>query len=67
MFAGRFGCDDDVQNNVSYTNVDPKSGFLAVHAGADRAAGEAMLARVKATGRFPGANVRRMQATFVFP
>jgi hypothetical protein len=38
-----------------------------VHAGADRKAGDAMLARVKATGRFPGANLRQMQSVFVFP
>lgn len=67
VFNARFGCDGDVENNVSYSGVDPKAGFLAVHAGADRAAGEAMLARVKATGRFPGANVRRMEAVFVYP
>jgi hypothetical protein len=67
VFMVRFGCDDRVENNVSYTNVDPKAGFLAVHAGPDRAAGEALLARVKATGRFPGANLRSMQTVFVFP
>jgi hypothetical protein len=67
VFSARFGCDGDVENNVSYTNVDPKAGFLAVHAGADRAAADAMLARVKATGRFPGANVRRMEVVFVYP
>lgn len=67
VFSARFGCDDDAENNVSYTNVDPKAGFMAVHAGADRAAAQAMLERVKATGRFPGANVRQMQAVFVYP
>ena len=67
VFSARFGCDDDPENNVTYTNVDPKAGFLAVHAGPDRAAGEAMLARVQALGLYPGANLRRMQAAFVFP
>ena len=67
VFNARFGCDEEVENNVSYTNVDPKAGFLAVHAGADKAAGEAMLARVKSLGRYPGANLRQMQAVFVFP
>src|SRR5690242_20294873 len=67
VFAARFECDGDVENNVSYTNTDPKAGIIAVHAGADRAAAEAMLARVKATGKFPGANVRRMQVRFVYP
>ncbi len=67
VFSARFGCDDDSENNVSYTNVDPKAGFLAVHAGPDRAAGDAMLARIKALGVYPGANLRRMQAAFVYP
>jgi hypothetical protein len=67
VFSARFGCDDDPENNVSYTNVDPEAGFLAVHAGADRPAAQAMLERVKASGRFPGANIRRMQAVFVYP
>lgn len=67
VFAARFECDGDVENNVLYTNVDPKTGFIAVHAGADRAAADAMLVRVKAAGRFPGANVRRMQVRFVYP
>ena len=67
VFSARFECDGDVENNVTYTNVDPKAGFLAVHAGSDRAAADAMLARVKGTGRFPGANVRRMEAVFVYP
>jgi hypothetical protein len=65
VFATRFECDDDVENNVTYTGVDPKRGFLAVYAGEDRAAADAFLAKVKAFGRFPGANVRRLQAVFV--
>jgi len=68
VFSARFGCEENTDpDNVSYTNVDPQTGFLAVHAGADRKAGDAMLARVKATGRFPGANLRQMQSVFVFP
>ena len=33
VFNARFGCDGDVENNVSYSGVDPKAGFLAVHGG----------------------------------
>jgi len=64
VFASRFACDDDMENNVSYTNTDAKRAFLAVYAGEDRAAAEEMLARVKAMDRFPGANLRRMQVVF---
>ena len=65
VFATRFACDDDMENNVTYTGVDSKRGFLAVYAGEDRAAADAVLAKVKALGRFPGANARRMQVVFV--
>jgi hypothetical protein len=67
VFSTRFGCDDDHENNVTYTNIDPKAGFIAVYAGADRKAGQQALERVKALGRFPGANLRQMQVVFVYP
>jgi hypothetical protein len=67
VFAARFECEGDVENNVTYTGVDGRYGFLAVYAGDTRARAEAALARVKATGRFPGANLRRMQVVRVHP
>ena len=30
----RFQCDDDIEENISYTNVNDKYAFLAVYAGA---------------------------------
>ena len=60
-FATRFECDDDVENNVTYTGVDAKHGFLAVYAGETQPAARAFLAEVKRTGKFPGANLRKMQ------
>jgi hypothetical protein len=47
---------------VSYTNTSAKSQFMAVYAGATPADANRMLAAVKATGKFPGANLRRMRA-----
>jgi hypothetical protein len=47
---------------VSYTNTSPKAQFMAVYAGATVADANRMLAAVKATGKFPGANIRRMRA-----
>ncbi len=67
VFYTRFECDDDPENNVSYTNSNPKFGFLAVYAGNERAAAEEFLEQVNALGLFPGANLRRMQAVFVYP
>lgn len=67
VFSARFYCGEDIEENIAYTNVDETYGFLAVYAGAtDLEAKKTMLA-VKATGRFPGANIRKMQAKLVYP
>jgi hypothetical protein len=50
--------------DLYYTGVSEGAQFMAVYAGRTRAEGQAMLAKVKATGRFPGANVRRLRAGF---
>jgi hypothetical protein len=67
VFATRFGCDDNPEENITYTNVNAKVGFIAVYAGTTSAEANRLLAAVKATGRFPGANIRRMQAVLVYP
>lgn len=48
---------------ISYTNTSPRARFMAVYAGSTLADANRMLANVKATGKFPGANIRRMRAT----
>lgn len=67
VFSMRFYCDEDVEEAISYTNVNDQFAFLAVHAGASKADGNKMLEAVRASGRFPGANVRKMQAKLVYP
>jgi hypothetical protein len=67
VFSMRFYCDDNIEENISYTNVNDKFGFLAVYAGPTLKGAKARLAMVKATGRFPGANIRKMQAKRVYP
>jgi hypothetical protein len=47
-----------------YTNTSPKARFMAVYAGMSVADANRMLVKVKATGKFPTANVRRMRAGF---
>ena len=67
VFSMRFHCDENIEENVGYTNVDEKLGFLAVYAGPALKEANARLAEAKATGRFPGANIRKMQARLVYP
>lgn len=67
VFSMRFNCDENIEENISYTNVNDKFGFLAVYAGRTLKEADARLAEVKTTGRFPGANIRKMQARLVYP
>jgi len=60
VFASR--CPEP--GDLFYTNVSAETEFMAVYAGRTPAEGRAMLERVKATGRYPGANLRRMRAGF---
>jgi hypothetical protein len=47
-----------------YTNVNENQRMMAVYAGGTLADGKRVLAAVKATGKFPGANIRRMRTGF---
>jgi hypothetical protein len=49
---------------LSYTGASPKARFMAVYAGMTLADANSMLAAVKAMGKYPGANLRRMRAAF---
>jgi hypothetical protein len=60
VFTSR--CGDP--GTLYYTNVNPAQRFMAVYGGATRAEAARMLVIVKATGKFPGANIRRMRAGF---
>ena len=67
VFSNRFQCDDDVENNVKYSNAADLA-FLAVYAGQDKAAADEVLKEARTKGRaFGGANLRRMQVVFVYP
>src|SRR5260370_1279836 len=48
--------------HLSYSNTSPKAHFMAVYAGTTLAEANRMLVAAKATGKFPGANLRRMRA-----
>lgn len=53
----------DVGGNY-YKGVADQTGFIGVYAGASKVTADAFLKTVKATGRFPGVRVRRMQIGF---
>lgn len=58
VFASQFGCD---HFQIEYTNVKTDYNFLAVYAGETQKEADELLEKVKASGKFVGANVRKMQ------
>ena len=50
--------------NLFYTNVDPKARFMAIYGGTSPAEANRVLRAVKASGKFPGAYIRRMRTGF---
>ncbi len=50
--------------DLFYEGVADDTRFMAVYAGRTRAEGLAVLEKVKATGQFPGANLRRLRTGF---
>ena len=50
--------------DLFYTGVAESTQFMAVYAGRTRAEGQAVLEKVKAAGRYPGANLRRLSSGF---
>jgi hypothetical protein len=50
--------------NMFYSNVNPKFRIMAVYGGTTLAQAKHVLAAVKATGRFPGAYLRRLRTGF---
>jgi len=47
-----------------YSNINDKQRIMAVYAGTSLSESQRVLAAVKATGKFPGANLRRMRTGF---
>jgi uncharacterized protein len=64
VFLHRYFCED-FGDKVTYSNVNAKSGFVAVYAGDTVAAAEASLALAKVSG-YPDANIRRMEVIVVY-
>ena len=60
VFASR--CVDI--ENLFYTNVDPKYRIMAVYGGTTLPEAKRVLETIKATGKFPGAYIRRMRTGF---
>jgi hypothetical protein len=63
VFASRFSCPEEL---VLYTSVNQEFNFLAVYAGVTLAEAKQTLNKVKANGRYPQANIRKMQVVLEY-
>jgi len=64
VYMSRMGCKPELETMISYTNVNPDYGFMAVYGGANFKQARQYLKKVLATGKFPDAYIRRMQVVF---
>jgi uncharacterized protein len=64
VFLHRYFCAE-FGDKVTYSNVNEKSGFVAVYAGEAEAEGQKLLAQAKAGG-YPDANLRRMEVIVIY-
>lgn len=58
-FASRVGCG--YLTGISYTNFNYDYNFVALYAGTTLSEARELLARIRATRRFPNANIRQMR------
>jgi hypothetical protein len=66
VFISRFECEPE--DIISYTTIDDKKhSILAVYAGRTRRQAESFLSRVRATGRYADAYIRKMEVVRVHP
>ena len=66
VFVSRFECE--AEDNVSYATIDDrKYSILAVYAGSTRRQAVSFLSRVRATGGYSDAYIRRMTVVRVYP
>jgi len=63
VFASRFSCPEEL---ILYTNINQDFNFLAVYAGATLTEAKQALKKVKASGQYPQANLRRMQVVLEY-
>jgi len=63
VFASRFSCPEEL---VLYTSVNQEFNFLAVYAGVTMAEAKQTLNKVQANGRYPQANIRKMQVVLEY-
>lgn len=66
VFMDLFGCDDYLEENITYTNINPDYTFIAVFGGKSIEQAKQLFDQHGLAEKFPGANIRKMQAVLVY-
>lgn len=66
VFMDLYGCDDEIEENISYTNTNSHYSFIAVFGGTNFEQASQLFKQYDLADKFPGANIRKMQAVLVY-
>jgi len=66
VFMDLFGCDDYIEENITYTNINADYSFIAVFGGFSFEHANQLFKQHDLAAKFPGANIRKMQAVLVY-
>lgn len=66
VFMDLFGCDEYEEESITYTNTNPDYAFIAVFGGKSLEQAKQLFDQNNLAKKFPGANIRKMQAVLVY-
>lgn len=67
VFMDFYQCDDASEELLRYSNVDPEYSFIAVFGGLNLEDAKRLFDTMDLKRKFPGANIRKMQAVLDYP
>lgn len=66
VFMDLFACEEYIEEFVTYTNTNPDYAFIAVFGGTNLEQAKQLFEQYDLATKFPGANIRKMQAVLVY-
>lgn len=66
VFMDLFGCDEYIEESITYTNTNADYAFIAVFGGLSFDQARQLFEQYDLASKFPGANIRKMQAVLVY-
>lgn len=67
VFMDFFECDESMEDWLTYTNTNQAYTFIAMFGGYTENQAKQLFEQYDLAGKYPGANIRKMQAVLVYP